>query len=62
MPLSASLDVPTNARAELIGNTQPTFDTTGFVNAYMAKDPLKAVQLRASLAKESQFDKFKPEN
>jgi hypothetical protein len=53
---------PTNARADLIGNTQPTFDTGGFINAYMAKDPLKAMQLRASLAKESQFDKFKPEN
>lgn len=53
---------PTTARAQLLPNTQGTFDTNGFVNAMMGVDPLKGMQLKASLVKEMPFDKFKPEN
>lgn len=53
---------PTNARAELLPKTQGTFDTQGFINGVMGINPLEGMKLRASLAKESQFDKFKPEN
>ena len=53
---------PTNTRAALLGNTQPTFDSTGFINAYMAKDPIKAMQLRASMVKELPFNKIDPKD
>ena len=53
---------PTMARAEMLPKTQGTFDTQGFINGVMGIDPLKGMQLRSSLVKESQFDKFKPEN
>lgn len=48
---------PTVDRASLIPNTQPKFDTNGFINAYMAQDPIKAMQLRASMVKEMPFNK-----
>lgn len=48
---------PTNARAALIPQTQPSFDTQGFINAYMGKDPIKALALRGSLAKELPLNK-----
>lgn len=53
---------PTNARADMLPKTQGTFDTQGFINGVMGINPLEGMKLRASLAKESQFDKFKPEN
>lgn len=53
---------PTNARAELIPQTQGSFDSQGFLNAYMAKDPLKAMQLRSSMAKELPFNKIDPKD
>lgn len=53
---------PTVGNAALSASARPSFDMSGFVDAYMAKDPLKAMQLRASMVKELPFDKFKPEN
>lgn len=53
---------PTTARADMLPKTQGTFDTQGFINGVMGINPIEGMKLRASLAKESQFDKFKPEN
>lgn len=53
---------PTMDRAQLLPKTQGTFDTSGFINGVMGVNPLEGIKMRASLAKESQFDKFKPEN
>lgn len=53
---------PTMARASMLPQTQGTFDTNGFVNAMMAKDPLKGMQFKASLAKELPFNKIDPKD
>ena len=53
---------PTNERASLIPQTQGKFDSQGFLNAYAAKDPLKAMQMRASMAKELPFNKIDPKD
>ena len=53
---------PTIGRASLIPQTQGKFDSQGFLNAYAAKDPLKAMQMRASMAKELPFNKIDPKD
>lgn len=53
---------PTVARAGMIPQTQGTFDTNGFVNAMMAKDPIKGMQFKASMAKELPFNKIDPKD
>jgi hypothetical protein len=53
---------PTLTRAAMLPQTQPTFDTNGFVNAMMAKDPVKGLQLKSSLAKELPFNKIDPKD
>jgi len=49
---------PTIQRAGLIPQTQGTFDTQGFVNGVMGVDPIKGMQLKASMAKETPFNKI----
>lgn len=49
---------PTNARASLIHQTQGQFDTQGFVNGVMGIDPIKGMQLKASMAKELPVNKI----
>lgn len=56
---------PTVDRAQLLPKTQGTFDTNGFINGVMGIDPIKGMQLKASLAKEApvnklDIDKFDP--
>ena len=53
---------PTTARADMLPKTQGTFDTQGFINGVMGVNPIEGMKLRASLAKESHFNKIDPKD
>lgn len=58
---------PTNKAASLLPTAQPSFDTDGYSKALMGVDPMRGIQLQASLAKDTPFnkvdaEKFTPES
>lgn len=54
---------PTQARADLMRPAGAgRFDSAGFLQAYMAKNPLGAMELQSKLAKETPFNKVDPKD
>lgn len=54
---------PTQARASMIGAPgRAEFDSNGFLQAYMAKNPIGALELQSKLAKETPFNKIDPKD
>lgn len=53
---------PTIKAASLLPNAQPSFDTDGYSKALMGIDPMRGIQLQASLAKETPFAKVDPKD
>lgn len=53
---------PTVANAEKISTSAPQFDTKGFVSRMYAVDPMTAMQLQQSMAKETPFGKVDPKD
>lgn len=53
---------PTNAAAAAMPNAKPSFDLAGYSQAVMGVDPMRGIQLQASLAKDSPFDKVSPKD
>lgn len=58
---------PTNKAASLLPTAQPSFDTDGYSKAVMGIDAMRGIQLQASLAKDTLFnkvdaEKFTPES
>lgn len=52
---------PTMKAAALLPSAKGSFDTAGYSNALMGIDPMRGIQLQASLAKETPFNKVDPE-
>lgn len=51
---------PTMANAASLDTAQPSFDTQGWLNARMAKDPEGTLELKSKLSKETPFGKINP--
>lgn len=68
---AASYRTPQQANAMSMGPTQdggavpqvrPGFDATGYINRLYGLDPMKAIAVQQSLAKDSQFNKIDPKD